>query len=124
MKKTVLVVDDSNTNLLMARDALFQDYKVITMSSASKMFNFLEKVMPDIILLDIEMPEIDGYEAISRLKVHAIYKDIPVIFLSVHGDNNTKSRCYELGAVDFVVKPMLKPVLLKVLDTHLRQLKE
>ena len=119
MKKTVLVVDDSNTNLLMARDALFQEYKVITMSSAAKMFNFLGRVTPDIILLDIEMPETDGYEAIKILKANPKYKDIPVVFLSVHGDEDTKSKCYELGAVDFVVKPMLKPVLLQVLDAHL-----
>ena len=119
MKKTVLVVDDSNTNLLMARDALFQDYKVITMSSATKMFNFLERVRPDIILLDIEMPETDGYEAINILKTSPKYKDIPVVFLSVHGDEATKNRCYELGAVDFVVKPMQKSVLSQVLDAHI-----
>ena len=119
MRKTIFVVDDSNTNLLVAKDALSDDYKVITLSSASKMIALLDKVKPDLILLDIEMPEIDGIEALKLLKADTNNKDIPVIFVTAMSDSSIEALGFKLGVVDFLTKPFSKHVLLRRIKSHL-----
>ena len=119
MQKTIFVVDDSATNLAVAENALEKLYLVIPMVSATKMFTTLEKIKPDIILLDIDMPEMDGLEAITRLKANDLYADIPVIFLTAITEPTTEARGIELGAVDFIVKPFSEPVLLNRVKNHL-----
>ncbi|MCL2029141.1 MAG: response regulator [Deltaproteobacteria bacterium] len=95
------------------------DYRVMTMPSAAKMFALLEKVMPDLILLDIKMPEIDGFEALRRLKNNSFYADIPVVFLTNISDASVEARGFQLGVVDFIRKPFSAPVLLNRIKTHL-----
>ena len=121
MQKTIFVVDDSITNLAMAKDALeHDDYLVITLDSADKMFKALGKVRPDLILLDISMPEMDGFCAISLLKSNELHKDIPIIFLTAMLETEIEAKGIELGAVDFVVKPFSEPVLLNRIKNHLQ----
>jgi len=117
--KTIFVVDDSDTNLSMAENALEDLYCVMTMPSAAKMFTLLDKVMPDLILLDIEMPDMNGFEALQKLKSHDAYASIPVIFLTGLTDVSTEVQGFELGAVDFIAKPFSAPVLLNRIKTHL-----
>jgi putative two-component system response regulator len=117
--KTIFVVDDSKTNLLTAKDALESSYRVLPMSSAMRMFAVLEKTVPDLILLDIEMPEMDGFETLLYLKSSPLYKDIPVIFLTSFTDDAIEARGFELGVVDFISKPFSIPVLLNRIKTHL-----
>jgi putative two-component system response regulator len=117
MKKTIFVVDDNDTNLSMARDALNEQYRVMTMPSAGKMFDLLGKITPDLILLDIEMPEIDGFEALVRLK--DMWANIPVIFLTSMTDAAVEVRGFQLGVVDFIAKPFSAPVLINRIKTHL-----
>ena len=117
--KTIFVVDDSDTNLSMAETALEDLYCVMTMPSAAKMFLLLEKVTPDLILLDIEMPDMNGFEALQQLKAHDAYSSIPVIFLTGITDVSTEVQGFELGAVDFIAKPFSAPVLLNRIKTHL-----
>jgi putative two-component system response regulator len=119
MDKTVFIVDDAGTNLTMAVDALEKHYRIFTMLSAAKMFDFLQKIKPDIILLDIEMPEMDGFAALKQLKAHEVYAEIPVIFLTSLSDEATEVRGFELGVVDFITKPFSAPVLLNRMRTHL-----
>ena len=119
MQKTIFVVDDVDTNLSSAKDALKDHYRVMTLPSAAKMFALLEKITPDLILLDIEMPEMDGFEALNRLKDIKIHADIPVIFLTAMNDPSIEVRGFELGVVDFVTKPFSAPVLLNRIKTHL-----
>jgi len=119
MQKTIFVVDDSDTNLAMAEKALEEQYQVMTLPSASKMFAFLAKIKPDLILLDIEMPETDGFEALQRLKGNAEYADIPVIFLTSMNDPSIEVRGFQLGVVDFITKPFSEPVLQNRIKTHL-----
>ena len=119
MQKTVFVVDDSTTNLAMAEKALEKQYRVITLSSAAKMFAILGKVVPDLFLLDIEMPEMSGFEAIKRLKSNDSYVDIPVIFLTGRNESADEAYGIELGAVDFIIKPFSEPVLLNRIKNHL-----
>jgi len=117
--KTIFVVDDSDTNLTMAESALEDQYRVMTMPSAASMFSFLEKVIPDLILLDIEMPEMDGFEALAKIKTKEKYSEIPVMFLTGRTDADVEARGFEMGAVDFVTKPFSAPVLLNRIKTHL-----
>ena len=119
MQKTIFVVDDSLTNLLMAENVLEKYYSVITLSSADKMFLVLEKIKPDLILLDIEMPETNGFEAIKRLKSNDAYRQIPVIFLTGHNEADVEAKGIEYGAVDFISKPFSEPVLLNRIRNHL-----
>jgi len=118
MKKTIFVVDDNDTNLAMAENALQDQYRVITLPSAVKMFKFLEKTTPDLILLDIEMPEMDGFEALSTLKENNI--DIPVIFLTSLIDAEVEVKGFQLGVIDFITKPFSAPVLQNRIKTHLQ----
>ena len=106
MNKLVFVVDDNLSNLTMVTLALEKDYKVLTIPSAVKMFSVLEKKQPDLILLDIEMPEMTGFEAIVKLKEHPQWKDIPVVFLTGHEDEAVVSQAMELGALGVIKKPV------------------
>jgi len=117
--KTIFVVDDTNINLFDAEEALAEDYNVLTLSSASVMFDVLGNVRPDLILLDILMPDIDGFEALKILKSDNRYADIPVVFLTSKSDVATEARGFKMGAIDFISKPFSKPVLLNRIQSHL-----
>jgi len=117
--KTIFVVDDSDTNLSMAELALEDHYTVMTMPSAAKMFSLLDRIKPDMILLDIEMPGMDGFAALKQLKSSELWSDIPVIFLTGRTDTEVEVRGFEMGAVDFLTKPFSAPVLLNRMRTHL-----
>jgi putative two-component system response regulator len=117
--KTVFAVDDSDTNLSKVEEALEDDYMVMTLPSAEKMFGLLKKMQPDLILLDIEMPEMNGMEALKILKDNERYKNIPVMFLTGRTDFEVEVKGFELGAVDFVTKPFSAPVLQNRVRTHL-----
>jgi len=120
MNKTIFVVDDNSANLIKAEYALGKRYLVITMSSAEKMFAILRKIIPDLILLDIEMPEMDGYEAIQRLKACELYAKIPVIFLTATTERQAEAKGIKLGAADFVAKPFSEQVLINRINNYLQ----
>ncbi|MCL2215172.1 MAG: response regulator, partial [Treponema sp.] len=117
--RTIFVVDDNNVNLLTADEALSTHYRVFTMPSASAMFELLEDISPDLILLDILMPDMDGFETIKILKSKQKFAEIPIIFLTSRTDASTESLGLEMGAVDFISKPFSRPVLLNRIKTHL-----
>jgi diguanylate cyclase (GGDEF)-like protein len=118
--KTVFVVDDNQTNLVSAKNALSGIYRTLTVLSAAKMFQIAEKIQPDIILLDIEMPDVDGFTAIKQIKADEKLCDVPVIFLTAHKDVEIETKGFDLGAVDFITKPFSTPVLLKRIETHIK----
>jgi putative two-component system response regulator len=105
MSKTILVVDDSASNLAIAEEALADTYNVLTFSSAEKMLPVLEKIIPDLILLDIEMPGMNGFEVMRQLKESDSYSKIPVVFLTAMNDAANKAYGVELGAAGFITKP-------------------
>jgi len=117
--KTIFVVDDNDVNLLTAEETLSTQYRVFTLPSASDMFELLNDIVPDLILLDIMMPEMDGFEALRLLKATSRYAYIPVIFLTGLNDSGTEALGLEAGAVDFISKPFSEPVLLNRIKTHL-----
>jgi putative two-component system response regulator len=117
--KKIFVVDDNDANLLSAKETLSVQYDIFTLPSASSMFELLTDIVPDLILLDIRMPEINGFDAIKLLKSKEPHADIPVIFLTNQNDSATEAQGFELGAVDFISKPFNETVLLKRVKTHL-----
>ncbi|MDR1311175.1 MAG: response regulator [Burkholderiaceae bacterium] len=118
-KKTILLVDDNISNLTIGKNVLRDHYRVLTVASGSKMFSLMEKVVPDLILLDIEMPEMDGYEVIRRLKANPATASIPVIFLTAKTDASSELTGLSLGAVDYISKPFSPPLLVKRIELHL-----
>jgi len=117
--KTIFVVDDNDTNLMAAKTALEGTYKSFALPSAARMFKLLEKIIPDLILLDIDMPEIDGFETIRVLKSDDAHKEIPVVFLTAQNNVDAEVRGFESGALDFINKPFSAPALLKRLELHI-----
>ena len=118
MKKTVFVVDDSLSSLTLAADAVKSHYAVITIPSGQKAIDMLEKIMPDLILLDIEMPEMDGFEVLQYLKDDKRYKEIPVIFLTSCSDYAAEVKALKMGVSDFITKPFNPAVLLNRVRHH------
>jgi putative two-component system response regulator len=117
--KTVFAVDDSDASLSLVKKTLENHYRVLTMPSAVKMFTLLEKIIPDIILLDIEMSDVNGIDAFLQLKTSDTFGKIPVIFLTGRNDTAIEAKCFELGAMDFITKPFSAPVLLHRIKTYL-----
>jgi len=117
--KTIFMVDDSDTSLSIAKRALEGQYKVFTMLSGVKMFSLLEKITPDLIILDIQMPGMDGFEALNILKSKPLYADIPIMFLTSYSDDDIEAKGFEMGVVDFISKPFSAPVLLNRIKTQL-----
>jgi len=119
VKKTVIMVDDNITNLTIGYNILEPHYNVITLSSGTLLLKALEKKIPDLILLDVDMPDMSGFEAIKILKANENYSDIPIIFLTGKSDNTSELEGLSLGAVDYIIKPFSPPLLLKRIELHL-----
>lgn len=109
--KHVLIVDDSNMYCIIAKNTLESSYKVSLAHSGQEVLTFLEKEIPDLILMDIEMPGMNGKEVLRRMKLHKEWSKIPVIFLSAISEQETEVECLELGADDFIAKPF-KPLIM------------
>ncbi len=119
IRKTVLVVDDNISSLTTAKNLLKARYEAYPVSSADRMFVILQKVLPDLILLDIEMPDMDGYEAIKRLKADKRSSEIPVIFLTSKSDEKSEMKGFALGAADYIQKPFSPPLLMQRIENQL-----
>jgi len=117
--KTIFVVDDSMLYLMAAQKALEDTYNIATLSSAASMFETLNTIKPNLIVLDIIMPDMDGLEALKILKSDPKYANIPVIFLTGKKDEETEALGFEIGAVDFITKPFSKAVFVNRIKTHL-----
>ncbi|MCL2079933.1 MAG: response regulator [Oscillospiraceae bacterium] len=119
-KYSVLIVDDEPSNIGVLSSMLRSDYKLLAATNGSDAIEAAEKHSPDIILLDVVMPEMDGYAVIEVLKSSAKTKNIPVVFLTAKADPENERRGLELGAEDYIFKPFSKSILLKRLKMHLR----
>jgi putative two-component system response regulator len=106
-------------NLSIAKNMLKTSYRVSTVPSAEQLFNLLADLTPDIILLDVEMPVMDGYHTMKKLKSVSDWAEIPVIFLTAQADESSEMTGLSLGAVDYVLKPFSAPLLLKRIENHL-----
>jgi DNA-binding response OmpR family regulator len=102
---SVLVVDDSPKNVDLLVNTLKDDFRLGIARNGPKALDYAEKHHPDLILLDVMMPEMDGFEVCSRLKTAPETKDIPVVFLTAMSETDDKTRGFEMGAVDYITKP-------------------
>lgn len=112
MEHVILVVDDDKNNLMLAQKIFGKKYRIAAATSGMAAFKYLEKKIPDLVLLDINMPGMDGFEVMERLQNDETYKQIPVIFLTADDDSETETRCFRAGAHDFVRKPFVADVAL------------
>ncbi|MDR2055710.1 MAG: response regulator [Desulfovibrio sp.] len=121
-RSIIAVVDDSPVILKAARVALMDEYDIITLPSGQKLFHLLNEspIRPNLILLDVLMPEQDGYEVIDLLKQNSATRDIPVIFLTAKTDVENELHGLSLGAVDYLGKPFAPPLLKKRVALHLQ----
>ena len=118
-RKAIFLVDDNAANLAAGKDMLKDKYAVYPLPSAAAMFSLIPDVKPDLILLDIEMPEMDGFAAIQLLKGDPGCEDIPVVFLTARVDEDSELKGLGLGAIDYVMKPFSAHLLAKRIDNHL-----
>jgi len=120
-KPTVLVVDDTPDNLALMSGLLKDQYKVKIANNGERALKVaLTGPPPDLILLDIMMPVMDGYETCRHLKSTPETRDIPVIFLTAKAEVEDEARGFELGAVDYITKPVSPPIVLARVKTHLQ----
>jgi len=118
---TILVIDDNPGNLrVLLRYLDDAGFETLAAEDSESAFELLDYILPNLILLDVMMPEIDGFETCQQLKADERTKDIPVIFMTALNDTPSKVRGFEVGAVDYVTKPVQYEELLARVNTHLR----
>lgn len=120
VKPTILIVDDMPDNLSLMMELLKNDYVVKLANGGGRALKLASmKPSPDLILLDIMMPEMDGYEVCQRLKEDPETKDIPVVFLTAKSEVDDEKKGLEIGAVDYITKPISPPIVLARVKIHL-----
>lgn len=111
-KKKIVAVDDSGIILKMLIKVLGESFDLHAFSSGKRALQFLKEKTPDLIILDIDMPEINGYDMLKMIKEREHLKDIPVIFLTSNNDKSHVVKAVAVGANDYVVKPIDEEILL------------
>lgn len=119
VRKTVLVVDNSSFAIKTVTNLVGESYKVVGMTSATAAFAYFEKEKPDVVLLDIDMPECNGFEFMSKFNSLPELAGIPVIFLTSNGSKQSMDKAYELGAIEYITKPVTKSILSACLTEHI-----
>jgi PleD family two-component response regulator len=115
-RRRVVLVDDVSFYLKATKERLKKYYEIYTANSADSLFELLERIRADVILLDIYLPDIDGFEIIKRLKEHPEYALIPVIFLTSKNDKESLMKAMHAGAVDLIRKPFSDPELIECIE--------
>lgn len=120
-EKIILIVDDNITNIKLLFNILKEyGFKILIAKDGMSTISTVQKILPDIILLDVIMPGIDGFETCRRLKASPIAKDIPIIFMTALSDSIDKVKGLNLGAVDYITKPFQYDEVLARINIHLR----
>lgn len=119
--KKILVVDDNTINLKLADKILKEvpDYKPVMVPSGARALQFLSKNVPSMILLDIMMPDMDGFETLAEIRKNPALSDIPVIFLTADTEAETVEKAKEVGAKGLITKPFKKDVLLNLVEKYM-----
>lgn len=122
----VMVVDDNMANLIMARKTLENDYEVIPVSSGISALECLNDMpeLPDLVLLDVDMPNVNGFQVISEMKNIPKLLNIPIIFLTAQDDDTTELESYNLGAMDYIKKPYSANLLKKRVEIQIQLLSQ
>lgn len=115
----LLIVDDQPLNIGVLHELLRDEFEVFMSTDGLRAIAMCQSLLPDIILLDILMPDMDGYEVCRRLKMGSTTADIPIIFITAHFDEAEEVRGFELGAVDFIHKPINRIITRARIHNHL-----
>ena len=120
----VMIVDDNMANLIMAKKTLEKEYEVIPVSSGISALECLNDMpeLPDLVLLDVDMPNVNGFQVISEMKNNPKLTNIPIIFLTAQDDDTTELESYNLGAMDYIKKPYTANLLKKRVDIQIQLL--
>ncbi len=105
MKKKILVVDDEISICLLLENFLSQSYNVVSINNGFEALLWLEDNIPDLIISDIQMAQMDGYEFLTKLRKRGFTKHTPFIMLSGRSESKERIKCYRLGAQDYLTKP-------------------
>jgi putative two-component system response regulator len=116
----ILVVDDAPENLMVMEAILAKDYSLKLFNDSSKALEYAFDNPPDLILLDVMMPKIDGFEVCRRLKANPKVSDVPVIFITSQTDIEDEERGFSVGASDFIHKPISAPIVTARVKTHIK----
>ncbi len=119
MNDLIMIVDDTPTNIDILASTLKDQYRLTIAKSGQTALDRIEQQLPDLILLDVVMPEIDGFEVCRRLKSNGRTRDIPIIFITAMEDATHKSQGFEAGAVDYIIRPFHSSEVLARVQTHL-----
>jgi CheY-like chemotaxis protein len=114
--KHILIIDDVTTNLKCVSEILKENYRVTMVKSGKQALDFLKISVPDLILLDILMPDMDGYETLQRIKELKYCENVPVIFLTADTDEDSEDKGFQLGAVDFIRKPFEPDIMMERIE--------
>ena len=117
--KTILIVDDEPNNLQLLRMVLKGHYNLMFANNGAKCLEIAEQRQPDLILLDVMMPDLTGYEVCQRLMKMPSTKNIPVIFVTAMGEAKSEAKGFDVGAVDYISKPISSAIVLRRVKTHL-----
>lgn len=115
----LLVVDDQPIHLQVLHRALSAEHQMFVATSGAQALKVAQEQRPDLVLLDVVMPDMDGFEVLRRLRSHPELTDIPVIFITAHGGEEIETQCLQAGAVDFITKPINPNVVRARVRTHL-----
>lgn len=118
-KSSILIVDDTPANIDLLRGLLSSRYSLKVATSGPLALKLARSALPDLILLDVMMPDMNGYEVCAKLKQDEATQHIPVIFVTAESDQQAETRGFRLGAADYVTKPISAPILLARIKTHL-----
>ncbi|ERE20244.1 diguanylate cyclase domain-containing protein [Pseudogulbenkiania ferrooxidans] len=115
----ILVVDDQTSNILLIRELFKNEYEIFMAQDGEQAIAQCQALMPDLILMDLVMPGIDGFEACRRLKDNPLTRAVPIIFVSAQREEADEARGFELGGVDYIIKPVNHTILRARVRTHL-----
>ncbi len=119
--KTILIVDDMETNIDILVELLGDDYDIMVAMSGIECLETAEIQRPDMILLDVMMPGMDGYECCRKIKEKKDFKAIPVIFITAKSEIDDKLDGYEAGGVDYITKPIDPEFTMSIIKKHLEK---
>jgi DNA-binding response OmpR family regulator len=117
--RTILVIDDDYSIRILLKNFLSQKHRVVCASNGAEAFEWLEENLPDLIICDIKMPKMNGYQFLEKLRQQGYTKHTPVIMLSCLDNSQERIKCYRLGSQDFLVKPFNPEELMELIRKNL-----
>ncbi|MBK7213840.1 MAG: response regulator [Bacteroidales bacterium] len=119
MKKTILIIDDEQSIRLLLENFLMKQYNVVSKGDGQQALEWLEGNLPDLIICDVQMPVIDGYTFLEKIRERGYTRHTPIIMLSGVENSKERIKCYRLGAQDFLAKPFNPEELSELISKNL-----